>query len=1108
MKPTHYVALLAGSLMAWHAAAQDVKMEKRALTLPTYEIGAPDVNPIFYTGRTYQGAQGHIYPYPLYDILTDQKTDKSYKGLYLENKWLDVCVLPEMGGRIFSATDKKTGYDFFYRQTGIKPALIGMLGAWLSGGVEWNFPHHHRPSSYMDIDYTLEENADGSKTIWVGETELRHRFKWSIGVTVHPDRSYVEAKVRIMNRSPFVQSMLYWANVSVHCGPDYEVIFPPSTEYGTDHSKVAFTPWPMGEISRGSGRMEDLARWKNFTGSSRSIFAWNFEDDFLAGYDHGKNAGTVHVANHHIVNGKKFFLWGNNPSAQMWDKMLSDNDGPYLELMVGAYSDNQPDYSWIGPGEVREFSQFWYPIRDIKDVKAANYDAALNLDRVAPDSLFVGYNTTALFNDAKVVVKNGSKVLLERVVTIDPDTPFTLQFPIPDSTDNDRLTAALYDRSGKELIAYSPVRLKEDPMPEVVSPVKSPKDFGTIEELYQAGLRIEQFHNARLNPMEYYGEALRRDSLDSRVNTVVGIRLARQGKWEEAEQHFLRAIQRQTQNYTITKDPEAYYNLGVVYQQTGRVKEASDCFWKATWYPTFQSPAYFSLAQISCVAGDYQEALRMIEASLNVNARHTKALTVQAYIRRKLGDTQAATALLRKVLEIDPLDYWALSELSFCKGEGARFLSSADDTRGQDIIKQQELLEMAVDYGSLGAYEEAIALLDEAVTLEAPYASFPLIYYYAGYYHSLKGDGQSAGSFRKGSLQPAAYCFPFRLEELQILQTAIRENARDAQAYQLYGDLLYYLEHKAEAVSAWEQAALLNPKSGQVERNLGFAYERNGKMEQAVAAYEKSVKADPSNPRTLIELDALYQRTGKPATNRLAWMQKHLSTVMKHDDAVIRLLGLYNETGQYDKAIRILDTRHFHVWEGGGQVHDLFVDAHLLKGLSLLRTKKYEAAVREFETADTYPENLEVGRPATGRSGAKIYYYIGLASKEQGNTAKAQECFEKSAGTETSGGRSRGGRSERDIYRTLSLQQLGKTDEANKLIASCREYVEQQLSSNSLIDEYSKFGEDGSQSQRLAQVFYLSGLTYYAQGDRSKAAEEFDKALKANRNLIWPKQFR
>ncbi len=411
--------------------AQTVKVEQKPLVLPTYEIGEPDRNSIFFTGRVYQGAQGHIYPYPLYDILTDQKVDKAYNALYLDNEYLNVCVLPEMGGRILSATDKTNGYEIFYKQTGIKPALIGMLGAWLSGGVEWNFPHHHRPSSYMGIDWETVENEDGSKTIWIGETELRHRLKWSIGVTVYPGRSWVEAKVKIMNRTPYVQSMLYWANVSVHCNEDYEVIFPPATQFGTDHSKVYFTRWPYGEAVHGSGEEVNLAHWKNYTGYSRSIFAWNFEDDFLAGYDHGKQAGTVHVANHHIVNGKKFFLWGNNPGAEMWNTMLSDHDGHYLELMVGAYSDNQPDYSWIGPGEIREFTQKWYPIRDIRSVKNATDDAAVNLERISPDKVFVGFNSSGKFPGAKVLLYHGNEVLMQETTGIDPATPFVKEIAVP-----------------------------------------------------------------------------------------------------------------------------------------------------------------------------------------------------------------------------------------------------------------------------------------------------------------------------------------------------------------------------------------------------------------------------------------------------------------------------------------------------------------------------------------------------------------------------------------------------------------------------------------------------------------------------------------------------
>ena len=190
MKPC---ALLVAGLIAGclTAAAVPVKVWEENVVLPTYLAGSPEPNPMFYFGRAYQGAEGRVYPYPLQDKLTGMKQDKTYRLVYLENEYIKVGVMPEIGGRIFSAVDKTNGYDLFYRQHVIKPALIGMLGAWISGGVEWNIPHHHRPSSFMPVQHRIEESPDGAKTVWVGELELRHRMRWAVGLTLRPGRSYL-----------------------------------------------------------------------------------------------------------------------------------------------------------------------------------------------------------------------------------------------------------------------------------------------------------------------------------------------------------------------------------------------------------------------------------------------------------------------------------------------------------------------------------------------------------------------------------------------------------------------------------------------------------------------------------------------------------------------------------------------------------------------------------------------------------------------------------------------------------------------------------------------------------------------------------------------------
>ena len=360
---------------------------REAVALPTYLVDDPDPNPRFYDGRAYQGAQGRVFPYPIYESLSDTRVVRDYDMVYLENEYIKIDILPEIGGRLFGALDKTNGYDFIYRQHVIKPALIGMLGAWISGGIEWNFPHHHRATAYMPVDFTLVENQDGSTTLWIGELEIRHRMKFMLGLTVYPGKSYVEVTFRPFNRTPFVHSFLYFANIGVHSNEEYQVLFPPATRFGTYHGKNQFVQWPIADevynrVDYTGGI--DISWWKNHP-EWTSIFCWNYEDDFVGGYDHGKEAGILCLSNHHIAPGKKFWTWSTGPRGQMWDEALTETDGPELEIMIGGYSDNQPDYSWLQPYETKYLKQYIYPIRKLKSIKNANLEAALNLERTADD---------------------------------------------------------------------------------------------------------------------------------------------------------------------------------------------------------------------------------------------------------------------------------------------------------------------------------------------------------------------------------------------------------------------------------------------------------------------------------------------------------------------------------------------------------------------------------------------------------------------------------------------------------------------------------------------------------------------------------------------------
>lgn len=1109
-------------------AQQPVELTEAIEQIPTYPFGLADKNPIFYTGRVYQGAQGRVYPYAMRDMLSDAKQDAPYRLLYLENEYIKIGVAPDLGGRIFQATDKTDDYEFFYRQHVVKPALIGMIGAWISGGVEWNIPHHHRPSSLMAVDWATTEESDGSKVVRVGETEIRQRMKWDVALKVYPGKSYVEAEVTVENRSPFTQSMLSWANVSVHCNEDYQVIFPPKVQYGTGHSKIDFCNWP---VDNGV----DLSMWKNHDKYSRSVFAWDFDSDFLAGYDFGKDAGTTHVGNNHVIGGKKFFLWGNHPRAQVWDEALTDEDGSYLELMVGGWSDNQPDYSWIGPYETRRYKHYWFPISHIKHVKQANLNGAVNVAREAEDKLFLGFCPTQEYKNAKLALIVDGQPLWSKTLDVAPGKPFTetIALNAEDAKRADsEFTFQVQDAEGAELIAYAPVVLEPQDKPEPVAPAGNPKDYNSVEELYLAGLRLEQFHNGQRDPMDFYNEALSRDPGDARVNAAVGVRYLREGKFEQAAQYLETALKRLEKGYTRVKDGEPHYYLGLAYRGLGRDKDAEDQYWKASWTTGYQAAAFYQLAELAARRGAYAETLELLDRSLNVNADDAKAIAFKAWtIRNLLALGEKATrqplqiagnrlyesnelsldvakALLEKVVERDPLDYAAKLELGFLNGDVQTAFNAIEDGRGMiddridnATIRQQELLETVVDYMNRGAYSEASSLLDAAIAYGDVFSAISTVWYYKGYAVLNLGDEQAAkAAFAKASTLSNEYVFSFRTEDRAMYEAILKLTPEDAQARYEYANGLYYFEDKALATAQWERSAELRPDFGRVWRNLGFAYGRENKLEAALDAYRNALKCDADDPRFIYEYDQLAAQAGRSAQERLDAMKPYLNAVFKYDDSVARLVELYIATGDYDSALNTLTGRHFHVWEGGRDVHSAFVDACLLRGIQRLNANEIDGALSDLQAAATYPKNFEAAAPLGGGQNAKIYYLTAAAFEKQGDLDAAKKAYEASAAPQNA---PKAVNSEPTYYRVLALRKLGKNDEAAKLATQFAEEVAKEAKNSPTIDEFSKFGEEGTNTERAAAAFYKQALVARLNGDLEEAKRDLEAVVKLDPNMIW-----
>jgi tetratricopeptide (TPR) repeat protein len=1088
MKPrtTILVAPLAAAMAIAYLAAQTspppaggVRAWEEDAVIPTYLIGDPEPNPIFYFGRGSQGAQGRVYPYPLYDNLTYRKVDKKYKMVRLENQFVRITVLPEVGGRLFEAIDKTNGYNFVYRQHVIKPALIGLIGAWISGGIEWNIPHHHRATSALPVQYKLEENADGSKTIWVGELEVRSRMRWAVGYTLRPGKSYLEASVRILNRTPVVQTMLCFANLAVHVNDSYQVIFPPGTQFGTFHNKNQFTRYPIADGHYNGADFTkgvDISWYKNHP-VANSVFAWNYDDDFFGGYDHGKQAGTMSIADHHVSPGKKFWTWGNNASGRQWDHILTDDDGPYMELMAGSYSDNQPDYSWLQPGEVKSFQQYWYPFRAIGGARNATLEAAVNLD-VTDGRARIGFHATAVHPHATVVLKAGETILLEEKTAIGPAQPYTREVALPPGTDEYKLRVSLAD-GGRELVAYTPVRLTPEPMPKAVEPVPAPSQMATNEELYLAGLRIEQFYNASLDPLAYWREALHRDPGDTRVNTVMGIDAVKTARFADAEAFLRKALERLTDRYTTPKDAEAIYYLGLALKEEGKTEEAYDMLLKATWNLAWRAAAYYEGAEIAAARPNLDTALSLTDRSLEANALNVRALTLKAALLRHLNrPAEAARVLDAARRTTDPLDVRIMAEQWLLDKSPAAARAFAGAMNAFPATAQ----ETAAEYGHAGLWQDATSVLTQAVSA-APDRSrvSPMVYYYLADFAGKLGDRAKALEYYKLAAQmPPAYVFPFQYEAVDLLRQAAKANPADARAPYYLGNLLFDWQ-PGEAFQAWEVSAARDPSFAIVDRNLAVAWSHQPDgREKAIAALEKAVSLDHKYALHFTELDDLYAAASAPPEKRLALLEQNHEVVAGRDDALEREIAMQVVTGKFDDAIRLMTGRHFAVWEGANlNVAEDWANAHLLRARRHLAAGRNREALADLEAATRIPDNLPApGRGATDHA-AEAAYFSGAAEEALGDHEAAKRAWMAAPSAEARPGRSGLANAAGVYYRAMALEKLGDDAAARSLLQTLLRAA-------------------GSGPDRPAQAHYAAGLASLGLGETDAAKREFSEALALN----------
>ena len=302
------------------------------------------------------------------------------------------------------------------------------------------------------------------------------------------------------------------------------------------------------------------------------------------------------------------------------------------------------------------------------------------------------------------------------------------------------------------------------------------------------------------------------------------------------------------------------------------------------------------------------------------------------------------------------------------------------------------------------------------------------------------------------------------------------------------------------AIAYWEQAVKHNPDMAMAYRNLGWGYYQTNKdLDQAIEAYEKAIAKDKMQPRFYDELDRLYEEKGSPIEKRYKLLTENHEVVAEHNRPLIREAVAAVGMADFDRAIEIMTTNYFNRREGSGGLHDLYVDALLLRGQTHLRAKKWKLALADFEAADLYPENQSIGRDEKSERRAQIFYFTGLAYEKMKNKKQAQVYYEKACAITVK-------KAEYNYQKAMAYRKLGEEEKAAALLKIIAEKGDQMLKQSAEVDFFSKFGGNNFENLRKARANYLLGLAQLGKGENEASIAFFKKTIALHPGHAWATQ--
>ena len=995
------------------------------LSIPTYELGPPNPYPALLDWQRRKWRP--VYPYPFLDALSDKRINKTYKAVYLENEYLRVSVLPELGGHIYQIFDKTTNRDVLYSNPVIKYAMVAIRGAWVSGGIEWNFPDGHTLTTVSPIDYAMRMESDGSAAVAVGDTERVQGMQWQVVIRLRPGQRAVETEVILNNRREVPGRYWFWSTAGAPAADDMRFVYPMREAY-----PHAF--WPVFSFPKEKG--VDVSKFTDVP-NFLSLFARNSTRDYFGVYYEKSDWGIVHVADHREMPGKKTWTWGTDDNGNIWIDKLTDGGHQYVEFQGGRF-ETQMEHQFIAPHRVEHFIEHWFPVNNLGGGwNEATHDAALRIN-IQGSRAVVTANVNSRFSDAEFTVESGGAALRSERVKLDPAKTFSATIDLPAAAVVQPLTVTFKSKDGRELIKYrtdTPIDGNPDFKP-ATRPISDPKISTSAEQAYVEGVAFDKKSKDR-EARAAYEEALKRDPGFAPAHIALGLSYYRSGEYEKAATHLNQALRRNQDA------PDAHYYLALVERALGRNAEAAEQLIWTVRSGHRESVSRYVLGEMALADGHPLEALENLSQSVMLDPRDLKARTMLALAERLAGRPSIAQERIDAVVREMPIDYLARHEqYEINKALGHEGQAKASWAELWRLLTREpdSVLEVAFDYATVGRHGEARRILEEAIR-RAPEPTTagevkrdnPMLHYTLGYLYEQDGDrARSRSEYLVGAKGDPAFVFPHRVEEIAVLRKALAANPNDGHAAYYLGNVLASKNRDQEALGAWREAVRLDPSNTIARRNLGRALWVTDKKEEAASQYQQAIAGAPQDYQLYVEIGNLFAEMAAQ-DRRVKVLESAPPSMRTHTRFIQALAAAYVDTKRFADAVTLLANNTFTSGEGEDAALGLYRKAHLGLARNYQLAGEHLKAASEFVAATEYPRNFGVGRPAM-QSQAREYvaaareYELARKRDESGrwwDRAATEELNPPTQPEEPW--------SEHYFYKAVALEHVGRKAEARAL---------------------------------------------------------------------------